>query len=137
MTGLIERKHSWRSLALAGALLGFVLPAATASAQVANPVLVAARASGEVGEKTDGYVGFPSSPSAEVRRAADELNIKRRAYYAERAAAQRSTIDDYSFTMGCQLIAKTKLGEKYQAPDGSWQTRTAAAPLRDSRCPQS
>ena len=26
-------------------------------------------------------------------------------------------------------------GEKYQAPDGSWQTRTGAAPQRDTRCP--
>ena len=26
-------------------------------------------------------------------------------------------------------------GEKYQAPDGSWQTRTSAPPQRDSRCP--
>lgn len=135
MTGLIERKHNWRSLVLAGAMLALALPAAQASAQAASPVLAAARASGEVGEKTDGYVGFPSAPSAEVRRAADELNIKRRAYYAERAAAQHSTVEDYGFTMGCQLIAKTKPGEKYQAPDGSWRTRGAEAPLRHNACP--
>lgn len=135
MTGLIERKHNWRSLVLAGAMLAFVLPIAQASAQAANPVLTAARASGEVGEKTDGYVGFPSSPSAEVRRAVDELNIKRRAYYAERAAAQHSTVEEYGITMGCQLIAKTKPGEKYQAPDGSWRTRGAEPPLRSNLCP--
>ncbi|MBA4161274.1 MAG: DUF1318 domain-containing protein [Novosphingobium sp.] len=135
MTGLIERKHNWRSLVLAGAMLSLVLPAAQASAQVASPVLAAARASGEVGEKTDGYLGFPGTPSAEVRRAADELNIKRRAYYAERAAAQNTTVEAYALTMGCQLIAKTKPGEKYQAPDGSWRTRSAEPPLRSNLCP--
>ena len=135
MTALIERKHNRLSLVLAAAALGMLLPAAQASAQVASPVLASARTSGQVGEQTDGYLGFPSVPSAEVRRAADELNIKRRAFYAERAAAQHSTVEDYAFTMGCQLIAKTKPGEKYQAPDGSWRTRGAEAPLRNNLCP--
>lgn len=135
MTGLNQRKHNWRSLALAGVLMGLAVPATQASAQAASPVLAAARASGEVGEKTDGYLGFPSTPSAEVRRAVDELNIKRRAYYAERAAAQHSTVEEYGITMGCQLIAKVKPGEKYQAPDGSWRTRSAEPPLRSNLCP--
>lgn len=135
MTGLIERKHNWRSLVLAGVLLGLAVPVTQASAQAANPVLAAARASGEVGEKTDGYLGYPSAPSADVRRAGDELNIKRRAYYAERAVAQRSTVEEYAVTMGCQLIAKVKPGEKYQAPDGSWRTRGTEAPLRSNLCP--
>ena len=39
------------------------------------------------------------------------------------------------FTAGCLAIARTSPGEKYQAPDGSWQTRTSAPPQRDSRCP--
>jgi hypothetical protein len=44
-------------------------------------------------------------------------------------------VEDFAFTSGCNLIAKTEPGEKYQAPDGSWKTRGAGAPLRDSRCP--
>jgi hypothetical protein len=44
-------------------------------------------------------------------------------------------VEEYAFTSGCLLIAQTRPGEKYQAPDGSWQTRGAGAPLRDSRCP--
>ena len=135
MTRLIERKHNWRSLAFAGVLLALAVPATQASAQAVSPVLAAARASGEVGEKTDGYLGFPGPASTEVRRAADELNIKRRAYYAERAAAQHSTVEEYGVTMGCQLIAKTKPGEKYQAPDGSWRTRGVEPPLRSNLCP--
>jgi hypothetical protein len=135
MTRLIDRKHNLRKLALAAALLSLPVTMTTASAQAANPVLSTARAAGEVGERTDGYLGFPGPVSAEVRRAADELNIKRRAYYAERASAQHSTVEDYAFTMGCQLIAKTKPGEKYQAPDGTWRTRSAEPPLRSNVCP--
>ena len=68
-------------------------------------------------------------------RLADDINIKRKAVYAERAQANGATIEEYAFSAGCQAIARTVPGEKYQAPDGSWQTRTAAAPLRDPRCP--
>lgn len=108
---------------------------APASAQQRDPAYAAARASGQVGEKVDGYLGFPTAPSAETRRLADDINIKRKAVYAERAQANGATIEEYAFSAGCQAIARTVPGEKYQAPDGSWQTRTAAAPLRDPRCP--
>ncbi len=120
--------------ALAGALSALAI-AAPAAAQSRDPAYAAARAAGQVGEKTDGYLGFPSAPSAEVRKLAEDINIKRRAVYADKAAAQNATVEDYAFTSGCIAIARTAPGEKYQAPDGSWQTRTAAAPLRDNRCP--
>lgn len=129
-------RHSPLAL-LAGALtLGTLALSAPASAQQQrDPAYAAARASGQVGERVDGYLGFPVAPSAETRRMADDINIKRRAIYAEKAAEQRATIDQYAFTTGCLLIAKTATGEKYQAPDGTWQTRTAAPPMRDARCP--
>jgi uncharacterized protein YdbL (DUF1318 family) len=106
-----------------------------ASAQGRDPAYAAARASGQIGEKMDGYLGFIGSPSGALRSLVDDLNIKRRANYTERARAQNATVEEYAFTQGCILIARTVPGERYQAPDGSWQTRTAAAPLRDSRCP--
>lgn len=126
--------HS-RLTALAMAL-GVLALSGPASAQTQrDPAYAAARASGQVGEKVDGYLGFPVPPSSEVRRLADDINIKRRAIYAEKAAEQHATIDQYAFTTGCLLIAKTAVGEKYQAPDGSWQTRTSAPPQQDARCP--
>lgn len=123
-------------LAKAGwAALAALVLVAPASAQQRDPAYSAARASGQVGEKVDGYLGFPVPPSAEIRRLADDINIKRKAVYAERAEANGATIEEYAFSAGCQAIARSVPGEKYQAPDGSWQTRTAAAPLRDPRCP--
>lgn len=126
-----------RPSALAGAFVALALLAvsAPASAEGRDPAYAAARSAGQVGEKTDGYLGFPSTPSAEVKRTAEDINIKRKAVYAERAQANNATIEEYAFTAGCQAIARTAPGEKYQAPDGSWRTRDAGAPLRDARCP--
>jgi uncharacterized protein YdbL (DUF1318 family) len=128
-------KHRPMAL-LAGSLaLAALVLTAPASAQSRDPAYAAARAAGQVGEKTDGYLGFPGAFSPELRRMVDDINIKRKAVYAERAQANGSTVEEYAFTNGCIAISRTVAGENYQAPDGSWQTRGAGAPLRDSRCP--
>ncbi len=108
--------------------------AAPAMAQ-RDPAYDAARRAGQIGEKMDGYLGVVGGGDAALRKIVDDLNIKRRAVYAEKAQAANATLEEYAFTSGCLAIARTTAGEKYQAPDGSWQTRTAAAPQRDSRCP--
>lgn len=128
----LERSTLARAGWAALAALALIAPA---SAQQRDPAYAAARSSGQVGEKVDGYLGFPTAPSQEIRRLADDINIKRKSVYAERAQANAATIEEYAFSAGCQAIARTVPGEKYQAPDGSWQTRTAAAPLRDPSCP--
>lgn len=110
------------------------LLAAPALAQ-RDPAYEAARAAGQVGEKMDGYLGIVGASTPELQRIVSEINIKRRALYAERAKAANATLEEYALTAGCLAIARTVPGEKYQAPDGSWQTRTTAPPLRDSRCP--
>ncbi len=136
MFGLTDRLQRKPGAMLAGSLaLAVLAVSAPASAQQRDPAYAAARASGQVGEKTDGFLGYPVPPSAEVRKIGEDINIKRREVYAQKAAAQKATIDDYGFTSGCQLILATVPGEKYQAPDGSWQTRTSAPPLRDNKCP--
>jgi hypothetical protein len=112
------------------------LLAAPALAQ-RDPAYEAARSSGKVGEKMDGYLGIVGASSPELQRVVSDINIKRRALYAQRAQAASPpvTLEEYALTAGCIAVAKTQPGEKYQAPDGSWQTRTNAAPIRDSRCP--
>ena len=94
-----------------------------------------ARAHGEVGEKVDGYLGVVGAPNPTLRRMVEDLNIRRKAVYSEHAQAQHATLEEYAFTSGCRLIEATVPGEKYQGPDGVWHERTAAAPLRDTRCP--
>lgn len=128
-------KHSLPGLVGGALALALLALSAPASAQQRDPAYAAARAAGQVGEQANGYLGFPTPPSAEVRRMAEDINIKRKAVYAERAQANASTVEEYAFTAGCQAIARTVAGEKYQAPDGSWRTRGAEPPLRDARCP--
>jgi uncharacterized protein YdbL (DUF1318 family) len=126
---------------LSRALLGFTA-VALALGGIASPAMAqrdpaydAARKAGTIGEKFDGYLGIVSGGDAALRAMVDDLNIKRRAVYAEKAQAQRATLEEYAITAGCLAISRTQPGEKYQAPDGSWQTRTDAPPIRHSRCP--
>ncbi len=120
-------------LGAAAALLA--LGAAGAAWAQRDPAYASARSAGQIGEKMDGYLGVVGSAGSAVRALVDDLNIKRRALYSEKAQAANATVEEYAFTSGCRLIAQTSPGEKYQAADGSWQTRTASPPLRDSRCP--
>jgi uncharacterized protein YdbL (DUF1318 family) len=118
-------------------LLGFAVAGALALASGAamaqrDPAYAAARVDGSVGEKPDGYLAALSSSASAL---VNDLNIKRRAAYTEEARTQSVTIDQVAFVAGCRNILRTVAGEKYQAPDGSWQTRGVGAPIRDSRCP--
>ena len=121
-------------LKIAGALLAFGLVAAPAQAQ-RDPAYAAARANGQVGEKMDGYLGIVGASNPTLQAMVDDINIRRRAIYAEQAQANNATLEEYAFTAGCLAIARTRPGEMYQAPGGAWVERTAAAPRRDARCP--
>jgi uncharacterized protein len=122
---------------LTGAIAGIAatLLVATPALAQRDPAYDAARSAGQVGEKMDGYLGIVGASNASLQRIVDDINIKRRAVYAEKARAANATLEEYALTAGCLAIARTAPGEKYQAPDGSWQTRTRAPPMRDSRCP--
>lgn len=99
-----------------------------------DPGYAAARSQGQVGEKMDGYLGIVGESTSALRKMVDDINIKRKAVYANKAKQQRATVEEYAFTSGCMLIKQTKPGEKYQSPSG-WKTRTAQPPERDPRCP--
>jgi uncharacterized protein YdbL (DUF1318 family) len=122
-----------KTIAFAGAALGML--ASTAAYAQRDPAYDAARQAGKVGEKMDGYLGIVGAGTPELQRLVSDINIKRRAVYAEKAQAANATLEEYALTAGCLAIARTVPGEKYQAPDGTWQTRTSAPPMRDSRCP--
>lgn len=122
-----------KTVAFAGAALGML--AGTAAYAQRDPAYEAARSSGKVGEKMDGYLGIVGASTPELQRLVNDINIKRRAVYAEKAQAANATLEEYAFTAGCLAIARTAPGEKYQAPGGQWETRASAPPKRDSRCP--
>ena len=113
------------------AVTGFV---GAAQAQ-RDPAYAAARANGTVGEQIDGYLGIVTSATPELQRLVNNINIRRRAVYAEKAQENNATLEQYATTAGCQAIARTVPGEKYEAPDGTWRTRTEAPPERLPICP--
>ena len=121
-------------LAAAAGLIALTGIAAPAQAQ-RDPAYAAARANGSIGEQTDGYLGIVGAATPELQRLVSDINIRRRAIYAEKAQENNATLEQYATTSGCQAIARTVPGEKYQAPDGNWKTRGSGAPERDSRCP--
>lgn len=129
----MNRVLSKSYLGLAGAAV-LVLGGVAVAQESRDPAYSAARSAGQVGEQRDGYLGVVGSQSAAVQAMVRDLNNKRRAIYTEKAQG-KSTIEEYAFATACRLIAQTRPGEKYQAPDGSWQTRDASPPKRDARCP--
>lgn len=114
------------------ALVGATLAGGPALAQ-RDPAYQTARAQGLIGEKPDGYLEALGG-GATIRAMVDDLNIRRREEYTRLARERGATVEQMAFTTGCNLIMRTVAGEKYQAPDGSWQTRGAGAPTRDARC---
>lgn len=100
-----------------------------------DPAYAAARANGTVGEQLDGYLGIVGTPTPALQKIVNDINIQRRAVYTRKAQANSATLEQYATTAGCQAIARTSPGEKYQGPDGSWKTRTATAPERLAICP--
>ena len=126
-----------RNSVLAGfaAMAALGLAASPALSQQRDPAYAAARAAGTVGEQPDGYLGIVSAANPALQRMVDDINIKRRAVYAEKAKEKKTTLEAYALTSGCEAILRTVPGEKYQTPDGTWQTRGNAAPIRDPRCP--
>lgn len=131
---MMTNAKTFSKILLAAAAVSVAL-AVPASAQ-RDPAYDAARAAGQIGEQIDGYLGVVGGGSPTLRALVDDINIKRRAAYSEKAAAASATLKDYAFTSGCLLIARTKPGEMYQGPDGTtWLKRDTGAPQRHPSCP--
>jgi uncharacterized protein YdbL (DUF1318 family) len=106
---------------------------ATAAYAQRAPAYAQARAEGLIGEQPDGYLGIVGTPTDALRKLVSNINIQRKAAYTKQAA-NGATVEQMAFVAGCNLIEQTAVGEKYQAPDGTWKTRTSAPPVRDPRC---
>jgi len=133
---MFKNKRKPTGLALAAIAVTSAVAVAVPSAMAQrDPAYAAARADGQIGEQPDGYLGFATTPTPAVRALVQDLNIKRKAAYTASAQSTGSTVEQFAFTSGCNLIANTKSGEKYQTPSGAWKTRDSSPPERDARCP--
>lgn len=131
---MFEYAKKNKALAVVGGLILTAVVAAPVMAQ-RDPAYESARSSGKIGEKPDGYLGYVTSPSPAIKALVEDINIKRKSAYTRKAQETNSTVEQFAFTSGCNLIMRTVSGEKYQTPNGSWNTRDGSDPVRDSRCP--
>jgi hypothetical protein len=106
-------------------LLALVL-AAPAAAQ--TPAVNAARATGLVGERYDGYLGATGPISAQVRSQVSTINIHRRSLYSGLAARKGASPQEVGITAGCQLLAAVGVGQAYMLADGVWRRRAPGQP---------
>ena len=113
------------------ALLLLAAVAAPAAAQ--TPAVDAARATGAVGERYDGYLGIAAPVSAAVRSQVATINIRRRSLYSSLAARKRASPQDVGVTAGCSLLLRVPVGGAYLLAGGAWRRRGPgeAAPLPD------
>lgn len=117
-----------RLLAIVLAALAF---AASPAAAAQGSSVAAARQSGTVGERFDGYLGYSASASPAIRRQVGAVNIRRRSLYTGLATRRQVTVQEVGIAAGCELLAEVKVGEAYVLSDGIWRTRGSgeAAPV--------
>ncbi len=113
-------------------LLGLGL-ALFAGPVVAQDAVLAARASGIVGERYDGYLGAAGVLSPSLRTQVGVINIKRRALFSDLASRRGVTAGDVGVAAACNLLARVTVGEVYLLSEGQWRRRDPgeAAPRPD------
>ncbi|HEX2764747.1 MAG TPA: YdbL family protein [Allosphingosinicella sp.] len=116
-----------RLILAAGIALAVVAGGAGIASAMMQDAAAELRASGQVGEQADGYLGLVGSAPAAVRAQVDSINIKRRAYYTDLAAKRGAKIEEVAATTACELF-RTKVGpgQYYRLPDGVWRQRDSA-----------
>ena len=108
-------------LLFAGAALLTAMPLSAQS----SPVIIAARASGQVGERYDGYLGYAQAPGQGVRSQVDAVNIRRRSLFTNLAGQRGASPQEVGIAVGCELLASVAVGEAYMLADNVWRRRGA------------
>ena len=102
--------------------------ASAAPAQAPGAVALAIQA-GQVGERYDGYMGFAATPTPEVRRQVQAINIRRPNLYTGLASRRNVSAGVVGLATGCQLFRQLTPGEAYLLADGVWRRWTPGQPL--------
>ena len=116
------------------ALIAAAALAVATPALAADPIVEQALSAGTIGEQWDGYIGFVSAPSGDLKAAVDAINIKRRAGYTQIAAARNVTVDQFAQTTACSTLRTVKPGQAYKLKDGGWQKRSGSESITPDYC---
>lgn len=126
---------------LAKALVVTALGASAAiagSALAQDAFLDQARASGQIGEQADGYVGAVKGASGDLKARIDQINIKRKAAYTQLAEKRGVSVNEVAAATACELFQnRVGPGQFYRTESGQWVQRQGNEPVRmPSYCPQ-
>jgi len=116
-------------LSLAAA--AFVAIAAPAGAQ-ADSASGELRASGAVGETAAGYMAAVPGATLtdDLKRGMDQINIKRRAFYTDKAGAASMTVAQYAQNSACAIFKNSvKPGQWYRDEQNAWHKANGVVPL--------
>jgi len=115
---------------LIAAGIGIAMATGTAAFALQADIAGQLRATGHVGEQSDGYLGLVDSAPADVRAQMESVNIQRRAAYTQLAAQRGATIEEVAAATACQLFAtRVGPGQHYRLPDGIWRRRNGSEPV--------
>lgn len=106
------------SISLALAAFAFAPPAAAG-----DPVIDAAIASGEVGERIDGLLGVVGTADASLVRKVQDINNRRSAVYEQTARDNNTTVQIIRQLAGEKQIEKLAPGQYYMDDSGVWQRK--------------
>ncbi|MFL6722478.1 MAG: YdbL family protein [Sphingomonas sp.] len=94
---------------------------ATGAAAFAQSLIAPAIQGGQVGERYDGYMGFPAPASVDLKRQVAAINLRRRNLYLELASRRNVTAQVVGIAAGCELLRQLQPGEPYMLADGVWR----------------
>jgi len=121
------------------AALGIAAVASTgAAAAIEDPILNTAINEQKIGETADGYLAVVdgAAVASDARARMDQVNMRRRATYTDRAQANGVSVEEYARSFGCTLLVKnTPTGAFYRDQGGSWRRNAGAVDL-PSYCPR-
>lgn len=94
-----------------------------------SPLIAQAIQAGEVGERYDGYMGFVTTPSPQLRRQVDAINLRRRNLYIGLSTRRNVTPQLVGMATACQLLSQLVAGEAYMLSEGAWRRRAPGQPV--------
>jgi uncharacterized protein YdbL (DUF1318 family) len=111
MSTLRRTRRFWMCGVLGLALVALAVPAS------ASP-LDDAKAAGQLGERWDGYLGVVK-PSEGAQALAADINVKRKAHYAQIAAKNGATVEATAAIAGAKLVESAPSGQYVMPSSGS------------------
>lgn len=82
-----------------------------------------AKSSNLVGEQSNGYLGAPSQPSAEVNQLINDINSKRKSEYQRIANSTGSSVQNVEQLAGQKAIGDTQPGRYVKKQGQGWSLK--------------